>query len=352
MEGRPYTVFKAPRHKKARNSNRNRLSIISLCEGKSKPQVITILVSSNSILHHSIMDPSTVLSIGSKSLTESSLLVVANKFRMGLPPVSLLSAAVTVAFVTKQRNPQGQHPPQKKQYLYPLQSAQPQLFSVLPSVGLPLATLLFVAVLATVFYFQSTGALAMGKLSLCPWRVLKKKEYYRVLSHVFIHTDKEHLMMNIVGAFIFGLECESAYGTLRLVEASAWAVVLENVVQLGLAKQTLVQIPGTSNGQAMMQAHMVGFSGILNFWLGMGFSRHFWLNFCFIGLVVAREVMRYSVKRGSIAHIAGACGGMLYSLFILDKFTIPKTWLQSLERHLPIAKCLYVPTPSEKRWYL
>ena len=298
------------------------------------------------------MDPSPALSIGSNGLAESSLLVVANNFRMSLPPVSVLSAAVTMALVTQQRNPRGQHPPQKKQYLYPLQSTQTQLFSLLPSVGLPLGTLLFVAALVTVFHFQSTGALAMGKLSLCPWRVLKKKEYYRLLSHVFVHSDKEHLMMNIVGAFIFGLECESVYGTLRLIEASAWAVVLENVVQLGLAKQTLVRIPGTSNSQAMMHAHMVGFSGVLNFWLGMGFSRHFWLNFCFIGLVVAREVMRYSVKRGSIAHIAGAVGGMLYSLFVLDKFTIPKRWLQALERHLPIANFLYVPTPSEKRWHI
>lgn len=298
------------------------------------------------------MNPATAASIGSHELAMSSVEVIANKFRMSLPPVSLLSAAMTIALLTKQRPPQGQQPQQKKQYLYPLnQSSRPQLFSLLPSGGLPLATLFFMVALVTVFHLQSTGALVMGKLSLCPWRVLKKKEYYRLLSHVFIHTDYEHLMTNLVGAFIFGFECESAYGTLRLAEASVWATILENIVQVGLAKQTFVQLPGTSS-QAMMHAHMVGFSGILNFWLGMGFTRHFWLNFCFIGLVVTREVMRYSVKRGSIAHIAGAFGGMLYSLFILDHFTIPKGWVQTLERRLPIAKSLYVSTPPKKRWYI
>ena len=302
------------------------------------------------------MNPSTASAIGSHELLSSSVGVISNKFRLSVPPVSLLSAAVTIALLTKQQqlqHPQRQHPPQKKQYLYPLQTWRDQLRSILPRAGLPLATLLFVVSVGTVFLFQSSGTLALGKLSLCPWRVLKKKEYYRLLSHVFVHTNYEHMMMNIIGAFIFGVTCESAYGTLRLIEASVWALALENVVQLGLAKQNFLQkVPGAGNSQAMMHAHMVGFSGIVNFWLGMGFSRHFWLNLCFIGLVVAQEVMRYSVKRGSIAHIAGAFGGMLYFLFIVDRFTIPSGWLQTLERHLPIAQFLYVPTPPGKRWYI
>lgn len=298
--------------------------------------------------------------IGNDSWAEASSLLVANKFQiMGIPPVSLLTAVGTIALLQKknikplQQRRGKQQPPQKNQYRHPPQQ-QPQQhhYSLIPSLGLPIATLIFVTAITVVFHYQSTGTIALGKYSLCPWRILKKKEYYRALSHAFLHVDKEHLVMNIAGAFIFGLDCESAFGSFRIVEATVWAVVLENIIQLGLAQQTWFQIPGASSSQAMMHAHMVGFSGILNFWLGMGFSRHLWLNLLFVVLVVAREVMHYSVKRGSIAHIAGAVNGMLYSLFILDRWTIPKAWLQALEKHLPIPRCLYVPTPSEKRWYI
>lgn len=298
------------------------------------------------------MDPSTLTG---NCLAESSLVVI-NKLQLGLPNISLLAAVGAMSLLQKNTNPfrrGNKQAAQKNQYRHPATKQQQQKqFSLIPRLGLPIVTLTVVASIAVVFHYQSTGAIALGKYSLCPWRVLRKKEYYRAVTHAFVHADKEHLVMNIAGAFLFGRDCESAYGSLRIVEATVWALVLENIIQLGLAKQTVFPIPGASSSKAMMHAHMVGFSGILNFWLGMGFSRKVWLNMLYVILVVTREVMHYSVKRGSIAHISGAISGMLYSLFILDRFTIPKPWLQAVEKQLPIPRWLYVPTPFEKRWYI
>jgi len=59
-----------------------------------------------------------------------------------------------------------------------------------------------------------------GKLSLKPYRVIHANEWYRVISHGFVHADWTHLFVNLFTFWSFGLYIEDSFEAL---DFGTWA---------------------------------------------------------------------------------------------------------------------------------
>jgi membrane associated rhomboid family serine protease len=60
----------------------------------------------------------------------------------------------------------------------------------------------------------------MEKLLFNPFRVKHHKEYYRLLSHQFVHADYVHLFFNMFTFWSFGTTLESVLSSNRIVDSS------------------------------------------------------------------------------------------------------------------------------------
>ena len=76
-------------------------------------------------------------------------------------------------------------------------------------------TILIVAVTAiiSIICFKYPGL--FNKFDFSPYNVYHKKEYYRFLSHVFVHADWLHLIINMLVFFSFGRYVERIFDDLE-----------------------------------------------------------------------------------------------------------------------------------------
>lgn len=58
------------------------------------------------------------------------------------------------------------------------------------------------------------------KLAFMPYRVVKYKEWYRILTHGFVHADTMHLLVNMFTFWSFGLYMEKLFGTIGFSKLS------------------------------------------------------------------------------------------------------------------------------------
>ena len=72
---------------------------------------------------------------------------------------------------------------------------------------------ILVTILVSIYGFQNKQF--FDKLLLNPYRLIQKKEFYRVISHGFIHADWTHLLVNMFVLFSFGKAIELYLGNLK-----------------------------------------------------------------------------------------------------------------------------------------
>jgi membrane associated rhomboid family serine protease len=75
-------------------------------------------------------------------------------------------------------------------------------------------TLILVTVLISILCFNSQQL--FNSLSLKPYRVVEKGEWWRVISHGFVHGDTLHLMVNMFVLYSFGSLIERSFGALQV----------------------------------------------------------------------------------------------------------------------------------------
>jgi membrane associated rhomboid family serine protease len=56
----------------------------------------------------------------------------------------------------------------------------------------------------------------MRKFDFAPYRISRKKEYYRFFTHAFLHADWIHLIINMLVLFSFGQHVEKIFGGLEI----------------------------------------------------------------------------------------------------------------------------------------
>jgi len=73
-------------------------------------------------------------------------------------------------------------------------------------------TWLIIGVTALVSYLAFQNASLYSKLQFNAAKVVQEKEYYRLISHAFIHANWTHLLVNMFVLFFFGRNIEVYFG--------------------------------------------------------------------------------------------------------------------------------------------
>lgn len=74
--------------------------------------------------------------------------------------------------------------------------------------------IIIVTVIITVIAFNSEEI--MSRLMLNPYQVFYKKEFYRLITHGFLHADWTHLIINMIVLFSFGSNVERWFRELKM----------------------------------------------------------------------------------------------------------------------------------------
>lgn len=69
--------------------------------------------------------------------------------------------------------------------------------------------LILLTTIISVYVFQNPGLYA--RLQLSPFYVVNKKQWYRVITHGFVHADWIHLIVNMIVLYSFGTVAESIF---------------------------------------------------------------------------------------------------------------------------------------------
>ena len=74
--------------------------------------------------------------------------------------------------------------------------------------------IIIVTLIITVIAFYSEEV--MSKMMLNPYQVYHKKEWYRMITHGFLHADWTHLIINMIVLYSFGSNVESWFRELKM----------------------------------------------------------------------------------------------------------------------------------------
>ncbi len=74
--------------------------------------------------------------------------------------------------------------------------------------------IIIVTLIITVIAFYSDEV--MTKMMLNPYQVYHKKEWYRMITHGFLHADWTHLIINMIVLYSFGSNVEAWFGKLKM----------------------------------------------------------------------------------------------------------------------------------------
>ncbi len=74
--------------------------------------------------------------------------------------------------------------------------------------------IIIVTLIITVIAFYSEEILQ--KMMLNPYQVYYKKEWYRMITHGFLHADWTHLIINMIVLYSFGSNVEAWFGKLKM----------------------------------------------------------------------------------------------------------------------------------------
>lgn len=79
----------------------------------------------------------------------------------------------------------------------------------------PSTLLLIITIGASILAFQDREL--MFKLILSPFRVVHNKEWYRVITHAFVHADWMHLLFNMIALWSFGKAILQVFSTFEFL---------------------------------------------------------------------------------------------------------------------------------------
>ncbi len=73
-------------------------------------------------------------------------------------------------------------------------------------------TYFIIGVTVVISYLAFQNSELSGKLQFNAAQIIHKKEYYRLISHAFIHANWSHLLVNMLVLFFFGRNIEAFFG--------------------------------------------------------------------------------------------------------------------------------------------
>lgn len=193
------------------------------------------------------------------------------------------------------------------------------------SLGINIILLLIIITIsASIFCFRSDHL--KSKYTFSPYLINNKKEYYRIVSHIFIHADYQHLAFNMFSLYFLGtfLEHQWKY-SFGLQNGSLHIIIL--YLLGGIFATGYLYYKHQDNPYY----HSLGASGAVS---AIIFATIFWyptmqLGLIFIPIPIPAYIFGplyllieyYAMKRGNSgvaheAHLGGAFFGILYVILL------------------------------------
>ncbi len=161
----------------------------------------------------------------------------------------------------------------------------------------------------------------MQRLALIPFRVIREREWYRLISHGFVHADTMHLLVNMVTFWSFGVYIEALF---ERVGFPLWAY--PTLYFGGMVAASLYDVVKRRNNPDFVS---VGASGAVSAVLFSAIFFDPWSKILLFAVVPVPGIVfgvlyliycQYMDKRGKDrinhnAHFYGAVFGFLFPLF-------------------------------------
>lgn len=114
------------------------------------------------------------------------------------------------------------------------------------SMGIVNIILISIICLSSFFAFSNSAFLEKNLFD--PYRILVRKEYYRLISAAFIHANLPHLIFNCFSLYSFGEQIELRFGLHYYLVIFFASVIGGNLLSLSLHKNHEYQALGASGG--------------------------------------------------------------------------------------------------------
>ncbi len=176
-----------------------------------------------------------------------------------------------------------------------------------------------------------------NKLSCSPYRMVHSGEWYRIISHGFVHADWTHLIVNMFTFLSFGLYVENQF--------VAWGFGSSSFLILyfgGMVAASVYDVWKYRNNQYYSS---IGASGAVSAILFTAIFLHPWDKIYFFAIVPIPGIVfgfiyllycQYMAKRGGDninhnAHFYGAVFGLIFPILLEPRLL--QMFIQQLLRH-------------------
>ncbi|MDH6534461.1 membrane associated rhomboid family serine protease [Parabacteroides sp. PM5-20] len=160
------------------------------------------------------------------------------------------------------------------------------------------------------------------KLAFVPYRVVRNKEWYRMITHGFVHADSLHLLVNMFTFYSFGTEMERMFGYMGFGPLAFIGLYLGGILA--------ASIPDLLQKKNQPNYVSIGASGAVSAVLFAYILFNPWRSVLLFAILPVPGILfgvlyliycQYMVRKGggSInhkAHFYGAIFGFLYPLFL------------------------------------
>lgn len=185
-----------------------------------------------------------------------------------------------------------------------------------------MVTYILIGVTVVVSYMCFNNRGLFEKLALIPYVVVRNNQWYRLISHGFVHADTMHLLVNMFTFWSFGTYIESAFGYLGF---STWAYL--GLYFGGMIFASVYDIAKKSNNPYYIS---IGASGAVAAVLFTSILLNPWGKILFFAVIPIPGILfgvlylaycQYMAKRGGDninhnAHFYGAVFGFVYPILL------------------------------------
>jgi membrane associated rhomboid family serine protease len=84
-----------------------------------------------------------------------------------------------------------------------------------------------------VYLYQLTTRADLKDSAICFGPIYDARQFYRLLSSEFTHANPAHIMFNMSGLLVFGVDVENMYGTAYYMAINFALIVVSSILSLG-----------------------------------------------------------------------------------------------------------------------
>lgn len=183
----------------------------------------------------------------------------------------------------------------------------------------PVAYGLIAVILIDSLFALGADSSAIEKGSLHVQRVLRRKEYYRILSSGFLHRDIAHLLFNVLTLYFFGPHMELLLGSFRFLLLYFGCEIAANLLTLYVQRNNLtyssIGASGAISGVVSAFCLFEPLAKIYIFFIPIGIPAFIYA----VGYIAYSMYAMEAGHRAGIAHeahLGGAVAGLLLTLLL------------------------------------